>query len=148
MIDETDKQILSLLRDNAKISNAEIAKRIEKAPSAVLERIRKLEKRGIIEGYETRINAKSLGYALKTMVMIKTDENVGSMALGDQLVKIDEVQEVLCLAGEYSYLCKVNVEDTEAQSQFLIKLGSIPGVVDSITTLVLKSIKEDISIKI
>lgn len=148
MIDEIDKQILNLLKDNARISNAEIAKRIEKAPSAVLERIRKLEKKGIIEGYETRINSKNLGLNLKTIVLIKTDENVGSMALGDQLAKIDEVQEVLCLAGEYSYLCKVNVKDTDAQSDFLVKLGAIPGVVDSITTLVLKSIKEGLSVKI
>ncbi|MFA8344092.1 MAG: Lrp/AsnC family transcriptional regulator [Rhodothermaceae bacterium] len=148
MIDEIDKQILNLLRDNARISNAEIAKRIEKAPSAVLERIRKLEKKGIIEGYETRINSKTLGLNLKTIVLIKTDENVGSMGLGDQLAKIDEVQEVLCMAGEYSYLCKVNVKDTDDQAKFLVKLGAIPGVVDSITTLVLKSIKEELSVKI
>ena len=56
MIDEIDKKILNLLQKNARISNAEIARQINMAPSGVLERIRKLEKKGVILGYETRLN--------------------------------------------------------------------------------------------
>ncbi|HRC88338.1 MAG TPA: AsnC family transcriptional regulator, partial [Thermoanaerobaculia bacterium] len=50
MLDEVDSQILSLLQENARISNAEIARQVGMAPSAVLERIRKLEARGIVQG--------------------------------------------------------------------------------------------------
>ena len=146
MIDDTDKKILSLLKDNARITNADIAKQVEMAPSAVLERVRKLERRGIIKGYETRINEKSLGFGLKTMVWIKTNENVGSMVLGNRVAELREVQEVHCVAGEFSYLLKVCVRDVDDQAKFLFKLGEIEGVVESRTTLVMKTIKDSVSI--
>ena len=50
MIDDIDRMILTILQDNARISNAEIARRVEMAPSAIYERIRKLEERGVILG--------------------------------------------------------------------------------------------------
>ena len=147
MIDKTDKEILKIVKNNARVTNAEIAKRIGMAPSGVLERIRKLERKGVIEGYETRIDSKILGYGLTTIVLIKTNENVGTMALGDELAKLPEVLEVYCTAGEFSYLCKVCVRDIDDQAKFLYKLGNIEGVVDCQTTLVLKTIKDSISIE-
>ncbi len=61
MIDGTDASIVSILQSNARTSNAEIARQVGLAPSAVFERIRKLEERGVLEGYAARLNPKAVG---------------------------------------------------------------------------------------
>ena len=91
MLDSTDIQILNILQENGKITNAELARQIGMAPSGVLERVKKLEQKGIIAGYEVRLNPKALGISLSTFIQIKTSDAVGSSEIGRQLAGIDEV---------------------------------------------------------
>ncbi|HZD04659.1 MAG TPA: Lrp/AsnC family transcriptional regulator, partial [Longimicrobiales bacterium] len=74
MFDDIDLAILSLLQENARIANAEIARRVDLAPSAVFQRIRKLEEKGVIRGYHARLDPKSLGHGLMAFVMLRTGE--------------------------------------------------------------------------
>ncbi len=69
-IDETDYKILVILQEKARIPNAEIARQVGMAPSAVLERIRKLEEHGIIEGYEVRLNPQPFNQGLTAFVQL------------------------------------------------------------------------------
>jgi Lrp/AsnC family leucine-responsive transcriptional regulator len=142
MLDSTDIQILNILQDNGKITNAELARQIGMAPSGVLERVKKLENKGVIEGYEVRLNPRALGISLSTFIQIKTSDAVGSAEIGRELAKMDEVQEVHWTAGEYNYLVKARVSSTETLAQLMKKFGEIPGVRDSRTTLVLDTLKE------
>ena len=75
-IDDIDCLILSLLQGNARTTNVDIARQVEMAPSAVLERIRKLEDRGFIQGYSTRLNASALGYGLLAFVFVRSEGGV------------------------------------------------------------------------
>jgi Lrp/AsnC family leucine-responsive transcriptional regulator len=68
MIDKIDTQILAILQNDARISNAEIARQVGLAPSAVLERVRKMEERGIIRGYSTDIDPHFLDFGLTAFV--------------------------------------------------------------------------------
>jgi len=70
-MDETDLTILSLLQPNSFLTNSELAKKIGMAPSAVLERIKKLEQKGIIEGYPTRIKPEALELTLLAFIFVK-----------------------------------------------------------------------------
>ncbi len=146
MIDEIDKKILKLLQKNSRISNAEIARQVGMAPSGILERVRKLEKKGIILGYETRLNHKKLGKNLTVLILVKTEDAVGSFDIGERIARISEVQEVFYLAGEYNYLIKARVCDTEDLTRLLKKFGELGGVKDTRTTLVLKEILETLEI--
>jgi Lrp/AsnC family leucine-responsive transcriptional regulator len=146
MIDEIDKKILNLLQKNARISNAEIARQINMAPSGVLERIRKLEKKGVILGYETRLNHKKLGLVLTVLILVKTDDAVGSTEIGYKIAKLDEVQEVFYIAGEYNYLIKARVSDTDNLRELLKKLGDLGGVKDTRTTLVINELLETLNL--
>lgn len=141
MIDEIDSQILSIIQQDARIANAEIARQIGLAPSAVLERLRKLDERGIIQGYSTRIDPRQVGLGLTVFISVRTSECGGGV---DQaLAEIPEVLEVHDVAGEDCYLIKVRTRDTQALSQLLrerIKL--IPKVVGTRTTVVLQTFKE------
>lgn len=143
MIDEIDQLILTIIRGNARLSNAEIARQVGMAPSAVFERIRKLEARGIICGYEARINPVSVGLGMLAFIFVRAAEKVGSMDTGRLLAQIPEVQEVHQVAGEDCYLVKVRVADTEALGRVLRdRFGGIDAIISTRTTIVLATLKE------
>ncbi|MCA1743834.1 MAG: Lrp/AsnC family transcriptional regulator [Desulfovibrionales bacterium] len=146
MIDGKDKKILKILQNSCRISNAEMARQLNMAPSAILERVRKLEKKGIIKGYELRIDHRSIGLSLTVITMVKTEEDVGSTRVGRDLSRIQDIQEVYFIAGEYSYMVKARVADTEALTCLLQKMGEVPGIRDTRTTFVLDTIKESSSL--
>src|SRR5215468_4377057 len=138
MIDTTDGIILNILQANARTSNAEIARQVGLAPSAVFERIRKLEERGVIRGYEAQLNPRALGLGLVAYIYVRADEPVGSLRAGEALCAIPEVQEVHHIAGEDCYLVKARVADTEALGDLLReRFGVIPTVRSTRTTIVL-----------
>src|SRR4029078_1365118 len=100
MIDDTDRQILTILQQNARTSNAQIAREIGMAPSAILERIRKLETSGVIRGYEARIDPEAVGLGLLAFVFVGSNDVVGEVTTAEILSQIPEVQEVHHIAGE------------------------------------------------
>ncbi|HEX8034035.1 MAG TPA: Lrp/AsnC family transcriptional regulator, partial [Ktedonobacterales bacterium] len=114
MNDEIDKKIVTILQQNARISNADIARQLDMAPSAIFERIRKLEARGTIKGYEARIDPASLDRSLLAFVFVRAEEKLACLETGEELARIPEVQEVHHVAGEDCYLVKVRVANTEA----------------------------------
>jgi Lrp/AsnC family leucine-responsive transcriptional regulator len=142
MIDSFDLNILNIFQTNGRISNAELARILNMAPSGVLERVKKLEKKGIIVGYEVRLNHKALGVALATFIHIKTMDPVGSTEIGRLLAEIREIQEVHWIAGEFNYLIKAKINSTDSLTALLRKIGAIKGVTDSRTTLVLDTLKK------
>ncbi len=143
MIDDIDRKILTIVQRAARTNNAEIAREVGMAPSATLERLRKLEKRGVIEGYEARIAPAAIGLGLLAYVFVRTDERMGDSSTGEALALLPEVQEVHHVAGEDCYLIKVRAESTEALGRMLrARLGSIPTVVSTRSTVVLETIKE------
>ena len=143
MIDATDLQILTILQSNARTPNAEIARQVGMAPSAILERIRKLEQRGIIQGYEARIDPAALGLGLLAYVAVRTDERVGDECAGERLARIPEVQEVHHVAGEDCYLLKVRVRDAKALGRLLQdQIKAVEPVRSTRTTVVLDTLRE------
>jgi Lrp/AsnC family leucine-responsive transcriptional regulator len=142
-IDPTDRAILQILQTNARTSNAEIARRLGMAPSAVLERIRKLEGRGIVAGYAAQLKPGALGFGLAAFIFVRAEEPVGAGLVGEQLAAIPEVLEVHHIAGEDCYLVKIRVADTEAIGRLLRDaIGAIPHVRSTRTTIVLSTVKE------
>lgn len=143
MIDDIDDRILTILQDNARISNAEIARQVGMAPSAILERIRKLEERGVIEGYAARINPEAYGFRLTAYVFVRADERAGAVTTAQQLAEIPEVQEVHHVAGEDCFLVKVRAGGTRALGELLRdKFGAIDTIRSTRSTIVLDTIKD------
>jgi Lrp/AsnC family transcriptional regulator, leucine-responsive regulatory protein len=143
MINEIDKQILMILQQNARTSNAELARQVGMVPSAVLERVRKLEERGIIEGYGVRLNGRKLGLGLVAFVFVRTDDYVKEDKTAKHLAAIPEVLEVHHVAGEDCFLVKVRAEDTEQLGRILReKIAAIKSVRSTRTTIVLNTTKE------
>jgi Lrp/AsnC family leucine-responsive transcriptional regulator len=142
-MDDTDRQIVMMLQENARVSNAEISRRIGMVPSGVLDRIRRMEERGLLEGYVATVNPKKAGLRLLAFIFVKTDERVGVVGAAETLAGIPEVLEVHHIAGEDCYIAKVRVADTEALSELIkTKIGKIGAISSTRTTIVLETVKE------
>jgi len=142
MFDDIDLQILHILQEKARIPNAEVARQVGMAPSAVLERIRKLEERGIIEGYEVRLNPRHFGQKLAAFVFV-TASRAGNGRLAGELAAITGVQEVHQIAGEDGYLVKIRVAGTDDLGRILRdEFMAIDGVQSTRTQVVLSTTKE------
>jgi Lrp/AsnC family transcriptional regulator, leucine-responsive regulatory protein len=143
IIDEIDEKILNALTKDARTSNAELARQIGMAPSAILERVRKLEERGVVDGYAPRINPRMLGLRLLAFVFVRTDEGVGALTTASHLAKAPEVQEVHHVAGEDCLLVKLRARDTDDLSRILKEVfGPMKSIRSTRTTIVLETIKE------
>ncbi len=142
MIDAISLDILKILQEKARIPNIEVSRQVGLAPSAVLERIRKMEKQGIIDGYEVRLNPQRFHRAQVAFVHVQTT-TAASSAVGRQLSLIPEVQEVHFVAGNDCYLIKVRTADTLSLSLLLQdRIAAIDGVLSTKTETVLSTIKE------
>jgi Lrp/AsnC family transcriptional regulator, leucine-responsive regulatory protein len=143
MIDEIDHQILNLLQENARTSNAEIARQIDMAPSAVLERIRRLEAKGVIQGYEARINPEALGLGLLAFVFVRSNDMSDETKTAAALAAFPEVQEVHHIAGEDCFVLKVRSRDAKSLGRLLReRVGAIRTVQSTRTTVVLETMRE------
>lgn len=143
MIDEMDRRILSLLQQDARLPNAEIARRVGMAPSATLERLRKLEERGVILGYECRVDPRKLGLGLTAFIFITAQERAGEHDTGDRLRQHPNVLELHHIAGEDCYIVKVRAVDTDDLGRMLKSdFSAMPGVRSTRTTVVLGTLKE------
>jgi Lrp/AsnC family leucine-responsive transcriptional regulator len=141
-MDEMDLQILSLLQPNSFLTNSELAKKVGMAPSAVLERVKKLEQKGIIEGYPTRIKPDALELKLLAFIFVKTSEGPGNASVARLLTKVPEVLELHHVAGEDCYLVKVRTKDPQSLIRLMREKFKIPNLLSTKTTIVLETLKE------
>jgi Lrp/AsnC family leucine-responsive transcriptional regulator len=142
MLDTIGLEILNILQKKARIPNIEVSRQVGLAPSAVLERIRKMEKQGIIDGYEVRLNPERFNRSQVAFVHIKTNPAMCDQ-VGNQLSLIPEVQEVHFVSGNDCYLIKVRSADTTTLGQLLQeKITTIEGVLSTSTETVLTTVKE------
>jgi Lrp/AsnC family transcriptional regulator, leucine-responsive regulatory protein len=142
-LDETDLHILDLLQANARETQAEIARSVGLAPSAVLERIRKLEARGALRGYVAQVDPKAIGVGLLAFVSVRTEEFGSEQRIAQALADLPDVLELHDVAGEDCYLIKIRARDAEHLGQLLrTRVARIPGVRSTRTTIVLETLKE------
>jgi Lrp/AsnC family leucine-responsive transcriptional regulator len=149
MIDQTSLAILETLQADARISNAELGRRVGLAPSAVFERIKKLEERGAVRGYNANIDPAAVDLCLLAFVLVRSEERGGASKTEAALVAMPEVQEVHHVAGQDCFLLKVRARDTSALNELLCdRIGALEGVRSTNTTIVLRTAKETSTIPI
>ena len=149
MIDDYDKNILNILQQNARITNAELARRVNLSPPATLSRVRKLEENGFIQRYSTILNRQKAGYDMLCFVSVSLQLHEINQVTGfhEAIQGMPEVLECHHVTGNYDYLLKLVVQHTDDLEDFLInRLTPIPGVARIHTSLVLKETKNSTAI--
>jgi Lrp/AsnC family leucine-responsive transcriptional regulator len=148
-LDVIDRKILALIQDNAKLSQAELAKAVGLTAPSVNERIRKLERGGVIRGYVALLDERKLGHDITAFVEIFIEHPKFESGFIEAVGGLDEVLECHHITGEFSLLLKVRVRDMAAFRKLLIeKLNTVRGVRQTRTLIVLATAKEQRRIKI
>jgi Lrp/AsnC family leucine-responsive transcriptional regulator len=148
-IDEISLKILKILQERARIPNVDVARQVELAPSAVLERIRKLESQGFIDGYEVRLNPERFARSLIAFITVGIRNLADEETVGKQLAEIAGVQEVHYITGEDSFLVKIRVADSRELGRFIREqIAPIEAVTSTRTSVVLSTYKETAKIPI
>ncbi len=142
MIDEIDVKILDILQKDGRIQRNRIAEKVGLTIPAVSERMRKLESKGIINGYHATIDHSAIGKDVTAFVFIMTapikDINQFINRFNDE----NDIRECHSITGEGSHLLKINTKNTSSLENLLTKIQSWPGVLQTRTFIVLSSYKE------
>ncbi len=142
-IDAIDEKILTLIQDNGRTTQVELSKAVGLAPSAVLERLRKLEARHVITGYAALVDPHAVDLRMLAFVAVRTSERPGDQHVAAQLAELPEVLEVHHVAGDDCLLLKIRARDAEHVGEILrTRLGQISGITSTRTTIVLGTTKE------
>ncbi len=144
MLDKISKRILTELQNDGRISNVELANRVNLSPAACLERVRKLQESGYILGYLAQLSPQLLDMGLLVFIEVVLDRTTidvfESFKRGVQA--IPEVLECHMVAGGFDYLIKVRVKDMDAYRDFLGKsLMQLGGVRETHTYAVMEEVK-------
>ncbi len=143
MIDEKSLQILKILQQKARVPNVEVARQVNMAPSAVLERIRKLEKQGIIDGYEVILNPGRFNKSLVGFIYVFLEAASNRASVGGALIKIQDVQEVHFITGRDCFLLKVRVADIVQLNELIEnKIATVRYVSMTESSVALSTLKE------
>lgn len=144
MLDKTDKKILQLLQQNARITNAELAERVNLSPTPCLRRVKRLEELNVIQGYSAIIDKAGLGLQISAFVSIQLDRNSLKNAKDFELAirSLDQVLDCYVLAGGHDYLLHVVAADLSQYERFIKeKLAGIKQIAKIDTTIVLNQVK-------
>ena len=144
-LDRTDLALLALLQGEGRLSNADLAERVNLSPSACLRRVQRLERDGVIAGYGARLNPASIGIGLQAFVRLQLvrHDREAIETFVSALQEWDEVVTCHALTGDMDYLLHVAVADLEHFSRFLLdRLLSSSGVADVNTSFVLRAVKQ------
>lgn len=142
--DVIDKKLLSLLQEDSKKTNKELAGKLDLSVTAVYERIRKLERAGVISKYVALIRPEKIDRSFTAFCQIKLVQHTKKNVVGfeSQVTKLPEVLEVFHVSGEYDYILKVMVKDMEAYREFMLnKLTTLEHIGSTQSTFVISPVK-------
>jgi Lrp/AsnC family leucine-responsive transcriptional regulator len=143
-MDETDRRLLRLLQRDGRISNVDLARQANLSQAATSERVRRLQRDGIIEGYSVRLNPARLERALLVFVEITLDRTSTTVFedFAAAVRRTPEIMECHMVAGGFDYLIKVRVRDMVAYRRFLGEsLVRLPGIRQTHTYTVMEEVK-------
>jgi Lrp/AsnC family leucine-responsive transcriptional regulator len=139
-LDDKDIQILNLLQTDGRITNADLAKAVNLSPPSVLQRVRALEKAGLIRGYVALLDPDRLGLKITALVMISLSlhQERPIEQFRKQIQDIPEIQECYHVSGDFDFLLKVLVRDIRAYEQLVReKFTKIKGIQQIKTSFVM-----------
>jgi Lrp/AsnC family leucine-responsive transcriptional regulator len=144
-LDRTDLRILEVLQREGRITNAELAERVNLSPSPCLRRLQRLEAERVITGYSAQVDPRAVGLGMRAIVRVQLAKHDAATIerFVERVNRWDEVVACFALTGDMDYLLEVAVADLEHFSKFLLdKLLNAAGVADVNSSFVLRTVKE------
>jgi len=142
-LDETDRKIIALLQNDARMTNAAIAAKVGLTAPSVFERIRKLEQRGVIRGYSAVVDPNALGKVMTAFIRLSVGDDDKYTAGVEALRDDPDVLECYHVAGEDCFIVKTKVANPTELEALLGRIRSKMTIQRSVTMIALSTIKED-----
>ncbi|WP_459209862.1 Lrp/AsnC family transcriptional regulator [Aquimarina rhabdastrellae] len=150
-IDEIDKKILHILQGDSKKTTKEISNKLSLSVTAIYERIKKMEREGVIEKYVALVDKEKVQKSFVVFCHIKLTQHTKDYLskFERQVVKLDEVQECYHVSGDYDYILKVYVTDMKAYREFMVtKLTTLEHIGSTHSTFMIDEVKKTTAIQI
>ncbi len=150
-LDHIDKEILNYLQSDAKQTNKELSFKLGLSVTAVYERIKKLEKAGVVKNYVALVSKEDVGKAFVAFCHIKLAQHIQDYVIQfeREVNKLDEVTECFHISGDYDYLLKVHVGDMEAFREFMVnKLTKIKHIGSTHSMFMINEVKYTTAISV
>ncbi|MAG75746.1 MAG: leucine-responsive transcriptional regulator [Colwelliaceae bacterium] len=150
VLDRIDLTILDTLQKEGRISNVELAKKVNLSASPCLDRVKRLEAEGYIEKYGATLNAAKLKYGMSAFIQVTLDRTTADVfnRFREEVVKIKEVAECHMVAGGFDYLLKLRFENMEAYREVLGVIVELPAVSQTHTYVVMEHVKKDVGVPV
>jgi Lrp/AsnC family transcriptional regulator, leucine-responsive regulatory protein len=144
-MDATDRAILRELQQDGRLPNIALADRVHLSPSPCLRRVKRLETDGTIRGYRAVLDRRKLGLGLTVFTEVKAANHSPALAAGFEqaVADIDEIIGCYIVSGSSDFLLEIAIDDLTAYEQFyLTKILTLPGVYDTKSNIVIRTMKE------
>lgn len=144
MLDPVDWRILAYLQEDARITNVDLARAVNLSPSACLNRVRNLEKSGIVNRYVTLLDPIKCGLTVSVFIHVTLEKQVGqALQVFEKAIRDrPEVMESYLMTGDSDYLLRVVVPDVQELERFIVEfLAKIPGIGNIKSSFALKQVK-------
>ncbi|MBU2997539.1 Lrp/AsnC family transcriptional regulator [Cellulophaga baltica] len=149
--DTIDIELLALLQEDCKKTTKEYALKLGLSVTAVYERIKRLEKNGVIQKYVALVNKKEIEKGFTALCHVKLTQHTKKYVSNFErdIIKLTEISECLHLSGDYDYMLKINVKDIEAYREFIVsKLTAINHIGSTQSSFVIAEVKHTTAISI
>jgi Lrp/AsnC family transcriptional regulator for asnA, asnC and gidA len=146
-LDDTDLSILRELQRDARASFKAIAQKVDVSEATIFVRVRKMQEKGVIEGFITLVAPAAVGKPLTAIVLVRANPKAFGGML-DALKEFDDIYEVYDVTGQYYSILKIRTSGTEELGRIMDEVGKIDGVAGTETIIVLRTVKEDITVRI
>lgn len=150
-LDKIDRNIVRTLQKDGRLSYAELARQVGLSATPCIERVKRLEKEGVIRGYTALINPEYLKAAMVVFINIRlarSPQNVFDQ-FREAAKALAEVQECYLVSGSFDYLLKARMQDMRAYRKFYGEtLLTLPGVVECTSYVVMEEVKETLEVPV
>ncbi len=146
ILDRLDRRILRCLQEDGRISNVDLAERVGLSPTATAERVKRLQKEGVIRGYGARLDPGKLGRSFLVFIEVTLDKTTSDVfeKFSTAVLRAPDVLECHLVAGGFDYLVKTRVSDMAAYRSLLGEtILSLPGVKETRSYAVMEEVKAD-----
>jgi Lrp/AsnC family transcriptional regulator for asnA, asnC and gidA len=146
-LDEVDRKILRDLQRDGRSSFKKIGEDAGVSEATVFVRVKKMQDKSVIKSFKAIVEPKAVGKMLTAIVLVRADPKAYPGML-DALKKLDDVYEIYDVTGQYYSILKIKTTGTDELSKIILEIGNIDGVAGTETMIVLRTVKEEIGIKI
>ena len=146
-VDNLDLQIISLLQENSKVYHKDIARKLKITTGTVLNRIKRLEKIGVLTSFSITVDPAKLGYGLTVLILIESDEKC-LLNVEEEIAGMSNVISIYNITGDYNIVLTARFSDKLALDEFVRSLTAMPFIKRTATNIASSVIKEGFRINL